>query len=79
MSFVLGLVTLYGIPGVLAWAFWRFPIRRLIALWVGRDVMLSFIPAPKDVHHSERILRLAEPTPSTTLRNLITEIRNNLR
>lgn len=66
MTELYGFILLYVIPGGIAYVFWRYPIRRLIALWVGRDVMLRFIPKPADVHHTERLLGIRtrqKPTP----------------
>lgn len=58
MTYLLGFVLIYGVPALLAALFWLSPwfIRRLIAAWTGRDVMLSFIPAALDVAHTERLL-----------------------
>lgn len=58
MTQLLGLTLLYVIPGILAALFWVWPIRRLINLWTGRDVMLRFIPEHRHVAHTERILGL---------------------
>lgn len=52
---ILGFFLIYGVPALLAYVFWLL-VKRLVAYWVGRDVMLSFIPAALDVAHTERIL-----------------------
>lgn len=56
MTYLLGFTILYGIPAVLAGVFWLWPVRRLIAMWVGRDVMLGFIPESRHVAHTEKLL-----------------------
>lgn len=58
MNVLFGFLLLYVIPGVAAALFWLGPIRRLIAYWTHRDLMLSLIPTPAHVHHSERLLRV---------------------
>lgn len=58
MTYVLGFVLLYAVPGVIAGTFWLWPIRRLINLWTGRDVMLTLIPKRQHVNHSEKILNV---------------------
>lgn len=66
MSELFGFTLLYLIPGLLAAVFWFGPIRRLIAYWTHRDLMLSLIPAARAVHHSERILRTTPFTRNRT-------------
>ena len=63
MSELYGFTLVYVIPGIAGWVFWRYPIRRLISLWTGRDVMLSLIPDASHVHHSERILGIRRWKP----------------
>lgn len=63
MTAVFGFTLLYLIPGLLAAVFWFGPIRRLIAYWTHRDLMLSLIPTPAHVYHSERILGIVKREP----------------
>jgi hypothetical protein len=60
MTELFGFTLVYIIPGIIGWVFWRYPIKRIIALWTGRDTMLTFIPEARHVHHTERILRLTK-------------------
>lgn len=55
---LVGLFWIYGPIAVLAGFLWLSPwfVRRLVALWVGRDVMLGFIPKPEHVHMTEKLL-----------------------
>lgn len=55
MTCVYGFALIYGIPAVLAFAFWLL-VRRAVAYWVHRDLMLSLIPKAVHVHHTERLL-----------------------
>lgn len=66
MTVLAGLFWIYGPIGILATLLWCWPVRRLIALWTGRDVMLSFIPESRHVAHTERILGVrTRPTGRT--------------
>lgn len=55
VSELFGFVLVYGIPAALSVPFWWL-VRRLTHLWNGRDVMLTFIPNPAHVHHTEKLV-----------------------
>lgn len=66
MNVLFGFLLLYIVPGVAAALFWLGPIRRLIAYWTHRDLMLSLIPPAWTVHHTERITGVTPFTRNRT-------------
>jgi cytochrome c oxidase assembly factor CtaG len=57
VSILLGAIIVYLIPAVLAVPFWLC-VRRLAALWTGRDFMCSLIPTARSVNQTEILLHV---------------------